>query len=151
MLQKFFGHRKDKEFDKERTWGYVYNNWDIFNNCSANNMKEAGNLSKKTDLRIGATFELVNMLCQKWDKISIDWFASDKNNKCSRFSSKFLCPNAETVNEFSSDWSKENSLLIPAIFLIPKAIKHFLVSELSSRASLVSPYWVSATLWSILL
>ena len=49
------------------------------------------------------------MLSQKWGKISVDEFVSDKNNKYSRFNSKFLCPNTETVNVFSSDWSNESN------------------------------------------
>ena len=84
------------------------------------------------------TYELVNI-------------TSDKNNKCLRFNSKFLCPNTEPVNAISSDWSNKNNLLVPLIFLIPKAFKHFLASESSSRAILVCPYWVSTTFWSMLL
>ena len=84
-------------------------------------------------------------------KISVDRFSSDKSIKCSKFHSKFLRPNTETVNAFSSDWSNENDILAPPIFLIPEAFKYFLASESSSRAILVCPYWVSATFWSMLL
>ena len=89
---------------------------DIFETCFADNLnldifwisrdsnKEADKLSKEIDYDDWyITFEVVNMVCQKWGKISLDRFASDKNNKCSRFNSKFLCPNSETVNAFSSD------------------------------------------------
>ena len=57
------------------------------------------------------------------------------------FNSKFLCPNTETVNAFSSDWFYENNPLFPLISLILKAIKHFLASESLSRAISVCPYW----------
>ena len=50
-------------------------------------------------------------------------FALDKNNKWSQFNLKFLCSNS-TVNEFSSDWSDKNNLLVPSIFLVLKAIQH---------------------------
>ena len=55
-------------------------------------------------------------------KISVDRFSSDKSIKCSKFHSKFLRPNTETVNAFSSDWSNENDILAPPIFLIPEVL-----------------------------
>ena len=98
--------------------------------------KEADKLSKKIDYADWyITFKLVNMLSQKWGKISVDRFVSDKNNKCSRFNSKFLCPNTETVKAFSSDWSNETNLL---------------AAQSSFRAILVWRYWVSATFWPML-
>ena len=45
-------------------------------------------------------FKLANMLSQKCGKISADRLASDKNDNCSRFNPKFLCPNTETVTHF---------------------------------------------------
>ena len=117
-----------------------------------NNNKEVDKLSKEIDYDDWyITLELVNMLSQKWGKISVDRFVSDKNSKCLRFNSKFLCPNTEIVNAFLSDWSNENNPLVPPIFLIPKAIKCFLAYESSSRAILVCPYWVSATFWPLFL
>ena len=86
---------------------------DIFDTCSANNIilyifwipqdskKEAEKLSKEIDyVDWYITFELVNMLSQKWGKISVDSFTLNKNSKCSRFNSNFLCPNTEIVNAF---------------------------------------------------
>ena len=62
--------------------------------------KEADKCSKEINYDCYLTFELVYMLSQKWGKKSVDKFASDENNKGSRFNSKFLCPNTETMNTF---------------------------------------------------
>ena len=75
---------------------------DLFDNCFANNInifwilrasnEEANKLNQEIDYGdLCITFKLVNVLCQKWSKISVDRFASDKYNKYSRFNSKFLC------------------------------------------------------------
>ena len=62
--------------------------------------KEADKRSKEINYDCYLTFELVYILSQKWGKKSVDKFASDENNKGSRFNSKFLCPNTETMNTF---------------------------------------------------
>ena len=116
-----------------------------------NNMV-ADRLSKQIDYDDWyITFNLIRILCGKWGWVTVDRFASDKNKKADRFNSKYLCPGTERVNAFSTDWSNENNLLVPPIFLIPKTIKHFLSSNYQSRAILVCPYWPSATFWPLLL
>ena len=90
------------------------------------------------------------MLTNKWGKVTIDRFASHTNKKTQRFNSKYICPGSEGVNAFSVDWSNENNLLVPPVYLIPKTIKHFMSSKYSAKAILLCPYWPSSTFWPLL-
>ena len=113
--------------------------------------KEADKISKTVDFDDWYTTQrLINILEQRWGKISIDRFASDINRKSKRFNSRYLCPEAEGINAFSLDWSKEANLLVPPTYLIPRAIKHFLKSFTESKAILICPYWPSAPFWPLL-
>ena len=113
--------------------------------------KEADKISKTIDFDDWYTTQhLINILEQRWGKISIDRFPSDINRKSKRFNSRYLCPETEGINTFSIDWSKEANLLVPPTYLIPRAIKHFLKSLTKSKAILIYPYWPSAPFWSLL-
>ena len=113
--------------------------------------KEADKISKTIDFDDWyMTQHLINILEQRWGKISIDRFPSDINRKSKRFNSRYLCPETEGINAFSIDWSKEANLLVPPTYLIPRAIKHFLKSLTKSEAILIYPYWPSAPFWSLL-
>ena len=96
------------------------------------------------------TQDLINILEQRWGKISIDRFASDINRKPKRFDSRYLCPEAECIKDFSFDLSNEASLLVPLTYLIPRNIKHFLKSLTKSKAILICPSWSSAPFWPLL-
>ena len=96
------------------------------------------------------TQRLINILEQRWGKISIDRFASDINRKSKRFNSRYLCPETEGINAFSFDWSNEVNLLVPPTYLIPRAIKHFLKLLTKSKAIFICPYWPSAPFWPLL-
>ena len=90
------------------------------------------------------TQRLINILEQRWGKISIDRFASDTNRKSKRFNSRYLFPETDSINAFSFDWSNEVNLPVPPTYLIPRAIKHFLKSLTKSKTILICPYWPSA-------
>ena len=92
------------------------------------------------------TQHLINILEQRWGKISFDRFASDINRK----SKRHLCPETEGRNAFSFEWSNEANLLVPPTYLIPRPIKHFLKSRTKSKAILICPYWPSAPFWPLL-
>ena len=65
--------------------------------------KEVDKLSKQVeDDDWFITNYLVNMLTNKWGKVSIDRFASHTNNKTQRFNFKYVSPGSESVNAFSS-------------------------------------------------
>ena len=86
-------------------------------------------LSKNTDNDYWVTtFNLIDIIERKWDNITIDRFAYDKNRKSKRFNPRYLCTEREGVNAFSLDWSNEFNLLVPPVYLISKTIHHFLAS-----------------------
>ena len=104
--------------------------------------KKADKISKTIDFdHWYTTLRLTNILEQCWGKISIHRFSSDINRKSERFSSRYLCPETESINSFSFDWANEVNLLVPTAHLIPRAIKQFLKSLTKSKAILICPYW----------
>ena len=106
--------------------------------------KEADKIFRTIDFDDWYTTQrLINILEQRWGKISIDRFASDVNRKSKRFNSRYLCPETEGINTFSFGWSDQANLLVPPTYLIPRAIKHFLKSLTKSKAILICPYWPS--------
>ena len=113
--------------------------------------KKADKISKIIDFDDWYTTQpLINILEQRWGKISINRFASDINRKSKKFNSRYLCPETESINAFSIGWSNEVNLLMPPTYLIPRAIKHFLKSLLKSKAIIICPYWPSAPFWPLL-
>ena len=67
-----------------------------------------------------------------------------------RFSSKHLCPGTLGVDAFALDWAGEFCKLVPPVYLIGKAIKHFCSPKAGCKAILVCPYWTSATFWPLI-
>ena len=66
--------------------------------------KEADKISKTIDFDDWYTTQrLINILEQRWGKISIDRFASDINRKSKRFNSRYLCSETEGIHAFSFD------------------------------------------------
>ena len=96
------------------------------------------------------TQHLINILEQRWGKISVDRFASDINLKSKKFNSRYLCLETEGINAFQLDWSKEANLLVPPTYLVPRAMKHFIKSLTKSKAILICPYWPSTPFWPLL-
>ena len=87
----------------------------------------------------------------KWGKFSIDLFADNNNTKCDRFCSKYCSPGCFRVDAFSFDWSGEFCYIVPPVYLIPKAIKHFLTSRGRAKRVLIVPYWPSTVFLSYLM
>ena len=113
--------------------------------------KEANEISKTIDFDDWCTArDLINILEQRWGKISIDRFASDINRKSRRFNSRYLCPETEGIIAFSFDWSNEANLHVAPTYLIPRAIKRFLKSLTKSKVILICLYWPSAPFWPLL-
>ena len=109
--------------------------------------KEADKISKTIDFDDWYTTQrLINILEQRWGKISINRFASDINRKCKRFNLIYL------FNIFmpSFDWSNEANILVSPTYLILRAIKHFSKSLTKSKAILICPYWPSVPFWPLL-
>ena len=95
--------------------------------------KEDDRLSKQVDYDDWfITKDLVQMLTNKWDKVTIDRSASHTNKKTQRFNSKCICPGSEDVNAFSVDWSNENNLLVPPSIFNSKDDQAFYVIKIFS-------------------
>ena len=90
---------------------------------------------------------LIDIIQNRWGKLTIDIFAFDKNRKSKRFNSRYLCPEAERLNAFSLDRSNEFNLLVPSVY---KTMHHFIASSSEARAALACPCWPSARFWSLL-
>ena len=65
---------------------------------------------------------------KKWVTMTAFRFASYQNSKCSKFTSKYLCPSTQAVNAFSQDWSNEANWMVPTIYRLPKCLTHFVLS-----------------------
>ena len=55
-----------------------------------------------------------------------------------------------SVDAFAFDWTAEFNWLVPPVYLIGKAIKHFCSSKTGCKAILICPYWASATFWPLI-
>ena len=138
-FKHFQSHIRPQHRFKKVSWiGREYNN-------------EVDRISKTIDLDDWyMTQHLINILEQRWGKISFDRFAWDINRKCKRFNSRYL--------------TYEN-LLVPPTSHIPRAIKHFLnhsqhlkqllsvPTGLQSLSSVTSHFVITVTLcntWRIL-
>ena len=93
---------------------------------------------------------LIQFIYKNWDYFSIDLFADNLNAKCTRFCSRYWCPNTLKVNAFSLDWTGENCLMVPPTYLIAKCIKHFLAAKGEVKGVLIIPFWPSAVFWPLL-
>ena len=91
-------------------------------------------------------FEYVNEL---WGPHTIDRFANSTNTKLQRFNSKFLCPNTEHVDAFTTSWEGENNYLVPPVSAIPKVIAH--LRSCRANGTLIAPHWPSALFYPLIL
>ena len=61
---------------------------------------------------------------KNWGPFTIDRFANSNNKQLHRFNSRFLDPLSSSIDAFTFDWSVDNNLLVPTVFLIAHTIKH---------------------------
>ena len=93
---------------------------------------------------------LIRFINKELDYCSIDLFADNFNAKCTRFCSRYWCPNTLRVDAFSFDWTGENCLMVPPTYLIAKCIKHFLAARGEVKGVIIIPFWPSAVFWPLL-
>ena len=133
----------------------------IFNICKSHDIKlvvewvprelnqYADYLSKVVDHDDWQTsLPLFNYLEKRWGPHTIDRFASSSNTRLRRFNSKYLCPNTEQVNAFSTSWEMENNYLVPPVSYVPKVLTHLKSSQ--GKGTLVVPHWPSAAFFPLL-
>lgn len=92
-----------------------------------------------------SVFELVD---EFWGPHTVDRFASDCNNKCVRFNSRFWNPGSEAVDAFTVNWAGELNWFCPPIVLIPRVVAH--ARACGCKGTLVVPAWPSAPFWPLL-
>ena len=68
-------------------------------------------------------FWVFRMLNQKRGPHSVDRFASQLNNKCIRFNSRWWVPGTEAVNAMEESWVGENNWAVPPPRLILNCIR----------------------------
>ena len=88
------------------------------------------------------------MLDSFWGPHTINVFANNLNAKLPRFYSRFWTEGTSGVDGFAYSWEGENCWLTP-ISLIPKTIRY--LQTVRTCATLIVPYWVSATFWPLLI
>ena len=93
--------------------------------------------------------EIFNLLNRKWGPYTIDRFASNYNNKCIRFNSRWWVPGTEAVDSFKQEWSREINWIVPPPKCIIQCIKK--LENEKSKATLIIPKWESATFWSFII
>ena len=88
---------------------------------------------------------MFRFLDAKWGPHDVDRFASNLNNKCRRFNSKWWVPGVEAVNCFDQDWQGVNNWLVPPPSGVLKSLKK-LQSDYAV-GTLIIPEWESASFW----
>ena len=87
-------------------------------------------------------FEILN---DKWGPHDIDRFASNYNNKCKRFNSRWWVPGTEAVDSFTQNWSGDINWVVPPPNIIMKVIKK--MESDKCKTTLIIPKWESASFW----
>ena len=94
------------------------------------------------------TQNLFAILDRMWGPFTIDRFADSSNTKLKRFNSKYLCPNTEQVDSFTSAWTGENNFIVPPVSLVPRALAHMEAS--GAQGTIVVPFWPSAAFFPLI-
>ena len=134
---------------------------EIFNHCVKNNINLQPNWVPREMNRVADYYSKYNdtddwsidnysfnILSNRFGPFTVDRFADNFNRKTLRFNSKFYCPQTESVNCFTNDWSNENNYLCPPISLIGSTIRHLKLCE--AKGTLIVPVWPSAYYWPLL-
>jgi hypothetical protein len=107
------------------------------------NNKEADMYSRLIDYDdYGISQDFFSFIDHLYGPHTVDRFANDYNNKLPRFNSLYFTPSSENVDAFTVNWGSENNLIVPPVYLIPKALNHLLYSK--ANGTLVAPYWPSS-------
>jgi len=77
---------------------------------------------------------------------TIDLFASDKNNKCTRFFSNYFCTGTNGIDAFCHSWEGEVAWACPPISLACRTIRKIRSTQMSGV--LFVPEWQTADYWT---
>ena len=90
-------------------------------------------------------FFILNSLLGPFD---VDCFASQLNNKCITYYSKFLDPKAAGRNFFAQSLPASNLYVFPPVHLIIPTLFH--LHKFGSKGCLIVPLWKSSSFWTFL-
>ncbi|XP_053391932.1 uncharacterized protein LOC128554660 [Mercenaria mercenaria] len=66
----------------------------------------------------GISFEVFNILQERFGQFEVDWFASEYNAKVSKFYSRFWNPSSAGIDAFTEYWGNCFGLFVPSISVI---------------------------------
>ena len=85
----------------------------------------------------------------KWGTFTVDRFASNYNNKCKRFNSKWWVPDTEGVNALHQNWAKpENNWLVPPPRMVLLTLQKMEADK--GQGALILPDWPSAPFYPVI-
>lgn len=83
-----------------------------------------------------------------WGIHTCDRFATDYNTKCTKFNSRWWCPNTSGIDAFKQFWGNDNNWLVPPPMLVCKTINK--LKQDKGKGTLIIPQWQSAPFWPLL-
>ena len=86
--------------------------------------------------------------CLMGENFTVDLFASDQNNKCEKFFSRFACIGSAGVDAFDFSWFGEVCWITPPPKLALKALNH--LRDSYSKGVLLIPSWKSLSVWPVI-
>ncbi|KAK3102573.1 hypothetical protein FSP39_012299 [Pinctada imbricata] len=117
---------------------------EILDTCDTNDVRVISHWIPRTSNieadRLSRCFDCDDWGIQWWVYLSLDFqwgphtydrFASVYNRKCDKFSTKFWCKEAHSVDAFNQRWTNENNWLVPPPSLISNVIKKITKEEVT--------------------
>lgn len=96
----------------------------------------------------GISFELLNLIQDKWGTLEIDYFASKHNAKLPVFFSRFWCENTAGIDAFTYNWGGHFGLFVPPVILVVRVLQKMKFCK--ARGVLVVPKWKTANYWPLI-
>ena len=90
----------------------------------------------------------------QWGPHTIDRFATSRNAQpllppnTNRYCSDFFEAEAECINAFTTDWSKDINWCFPPYRLVGRTILHLI--KCRAKGTLIVPYWTHGAFWPLL-
>ena len=96
----------------------------------------------------GISFDILDMIQNRFGELQVDWFASNYNKKLPIFYSRFWNPSCAGVDAFAEFWGNHFALFVPRITVIYRVLKKMIVDRV--YGVIVIPCWKSAVFWPFL-
>lgn len=97
------------------------------------------------DWRISdAAFDMLN---NSYGQFDIDRFATDYNNHCVRFNSRWMCQGSAGVDAFERNWATDKNWWVPPPRLIVRCLRKIVTD--AAEGVLVIPKWEGSVFWPV--